>query len=94
MARKKTIIAVDRNDRFKELMRQNAVIIFPELNLHAWDRLPRFTFLDVDLKQPNQDKVNKKSERKHKPVKSKFVGSPVRPPSDGSVLTATKKNQR
>jgi hypothetical protein len=32
-------------------MKDNPVVIFPELNLQAWDRLPRFAFLDANLKK-------------------------------------------
>ena len=49
-ARKKTMLALDTNGGFKMLMQKNPVIIFPELDLHAWDRLPRFTFLEADIK--------------------------------------------
>jgi hypothetical protein len=37
-------------------MKDNPVVIFPELDLQSWDRLPRFTFLDANLKDL-QDKT-------------------------------------
>lgn len=44
------MVAADYNEHFKEMMAENPVVIFPELRISAWDRLPRFTFLDADLK--------------------------------------------
>ena len=32
-------------------MKDNPVVVFPELDLMAWDRLPRFMFLDANLKE-------------------------------------------
>jgi hypothetical protein len=44
-------------------MSENPVVIFPELEMSAWDRLPRFTFLDADLKglqQTGQEQIMRK----------------------------------
>ena len=85
MARKKTMLAHDTNGGFKMLMQKNPVVIFPELDLHAWDRLPRFTFLEADIKSKTTvNKENKKNKKEH--VKSNFVGSPIRPPEEGGLL--------
>lgn len=93
LKRKNTLISNDFNSQFKDLMRDNPVVIFPELQLQAWDRLPRFTFLDADLKQMQQTN-NNAFERKHQPVKSNFIGSPVRMPHEGGVLTESQKKQK
>jgi hypothetical protein len=57
--------------------------------LTAWDKLPRFTFLDADLHKL-QDKEQSKSRIKM-PNKSIFVGSPVRLADEGGMLMNTLK---
>jgi hypothetical protein len=82
-------LSQDANTSFKLLMQRNPVVIFPELDLHAWDRLPRFTFLEADIKdKASQGKNRPKNKKEH--VKSNFVGSPIRPPQEGGVLKITK----
>jgi len=73
-------------------MEHNQVIIFPGKNLQAWDRLPRFTFLDYDLKKKNinEDEIK----RKKQPIKPIFVGSPVRSKEEGGLLTLSASHKR
>ncbi len=80
------MVANNYNEQFKLLMSHNPVVIFPEVELSAWDRLPRFTVLDADLKSLQQLGPKAKIERKRKSVKSSFVGSPIRTPDQGGVL--------
>ena len=66
-----------RNNNLQEMMQDNAILIFPSPHVQAWDHLPRFTFLDVDMKKLiNQPVVD--STRHKLPSRSTFVGSPVR----------------
>jgi len=73
-------------------MEHNQVLIFPGKNLQAWDRLPRFTFLDYDLKKnpTHEDEV----QRKKQPIKPIFVGSPVRSIETGGLLTLSASHKR
>ena len=47
--------------------------------------MPVFTFFDGELNK--QDKQEAARQRKKQCVKSKFVGSPVRSPEEGGVMT-------
>lgn len=68
-------------------MRLNPVVIFPDHALVAWDHLPRFTFLDTDIRGMNRgNKKNKDGKRIHELEKSRFVGSPVRTEAEGGVM--------
>ena len=67
-------------------MKDNPVVIFPELDLQAWDRLPRFTFLDANLKELQSTNDETTFEKKHTPLKTNFIGSPVRLPDEGGLL--------
>lgn len=42
----------------------NQVLIFPQRRLQAWDKLPRFTFLEADLGKCSKPEVQK-NERMH-----------------------------
>ena len=55
------------------------MLIFPELPLTAWDRLPRFAILESNLRE--KDKHTKKGQQKREKVKSTFIGTPMRHPS-------------
>ena len=70
-------------------MKDNPVVIFPELNLQAWDRLPRFAFLDANLKKCQQINEEQTIDRKHQNIKSNFIGSPIRTQDEGGVLIKT-----
>lgn len=62
-------------------MAKNPVVIFTDPALKAWDNLPRFTFLETDIRGTERGNVNlnaKDRKRIHKLEKSNFVGSPVR----------------
>ena len=67
-------------------MEKNPVLIFPSKNVQAWDHLPRFTFLDVDMKKVmNQPIVL--SERHRKAFRSTFIGSPLRKRNQNGTQT-------
>jgi len=53
--------------------------------LQAWDNLPRFTFLEADLSKIKKQEAT--PTRKRMPVKPIFVGSPVRYPEEGGLLS-------
>ena len=72
MARKESLLATSRINGLREQMKENFVVIFPDPQLQAWDRLPRFTFLDTDLAKLTHKK--KTRERIRAPVKDGFVG--------------------
>ena len=39
-------------------MEKNPVVIFPDPALTAWDHLPRFTFLETDIRGTERGNVN------------------------------------
>ncbi len=52
------MMATTRNNDIREQMKENFVVIFPDPQLQAWDKLPRFAFLDTDLsKLKRKEKV-------------------------------------
>jgi cell division septal protein FtsQ len=76
LKRKATMIAAAKQTNLQDNLKNDYLVIFPAKPLTAWDKLPRFTFLDADLAKL-QNKEMEKS-RINQPVKSIFVGSPVR----------------
>lgn len=92
MKRAGTLVSIDKNANFEELMKSNQVVIFPGYSLQAWDKLPRFTILDAALAK--YQKSEQQYSRKHKPLKPIFVGSPVRPPEEGGVLSITEEKRQ
>lgn len=70
-------------------MEKNPVVIFPDSALKAWDDLPRFTFLETDIRgtERGNGHMNQKDRKRiHQLEKSNFIGSPVRTIAQGGVL--------
>lgn len=62
-----------RNDQLQELLTKDQVIVFPRKILQPWDDIPRFDFLDCNLRNiVNDDDAYQK---KKKPKKDTFIGN-------------------
>ena len=64
-------------------MGNNKVIIFPSVPVEPWDNMMRFTILDAQMRN-HKDQTKFKYRDRVKPI---FVGSPVRPVTQGGVMT-------
>jgi hypothetical protein len=86
MRRDKTEKFDERNLDLESLMVINPVIIFPSKHINAWDHLPRFQFLDADMKKliraPTTTEVVKVKQK----FRSNQVGSPIRFVREGGIL--------
>jgi len=78
------MLATAKQNSLHENLKDNYLVIFPSKHLTAWDKLPRFTFLDADLSKLQNEESAKS--RINLPVKSNFVGSPVRTIDEGGIL--------
>ena len=93
MRRQQTLEFDYRNLDLKKLMANNPVIIFPHAEVQAWDHLPRFTFLDIDMKKILNAPIVSKQRHRQLTV-SNFVGSPVRTQENGGILTKEREKKR
>ena len=64
-----------RTDQLRNLLAQNKIVIFPSEKIHAWDHLPRFKFLEADLRRLKNTKKSENRKRQQT-LKDSFIGSP------------------
>lgn len=81
----------ERDLNLEESLLDNPVVLFPSVRVQAWDNMPRFVFLDANIRKTLKEKVTVSS-RIRAPLKSNFVGSPVRTKRKGGILADPKVN--
>lgn len=88
LKRRATMYACVKQSDLQLGLKDDYAVIFPTKPLTAWDKLPRFTFLDTDFEklQLQQTVLHKTKQA----VKSIMVGSPVRVVQEGGILAHEK----